>query len=120
MDTRRSVTGFVFYLAGAPICWQSRQQPTVALSSMEAEYMAACSTTQEALWLIAILKGLGFSQSKPVQIYEDNQSAIAYSKNPSHHKYTKHIATKYHFVREQVELLLIDVLTKPLDAESYC
>jgi len=131
IDTRRSVTGFVFFLAGAPICWQSRQQPTVALSSMEAEYMAACSTTQEALWLIAILKGLGFSQSKPVPIYEDNQSAIAYSKNPSHHKYTKHIATKYHFVREQVDLRLIellkvlsaenkaDVLTKPLDADAH-
>jgi len=131
VDTRRSVTGFVFYLAGAPICWQSRQQPTVALSSMEAEYMAACSATQEALWLIALLKGLGFSQSKPVPIFEDNQSAIAYSKNPTNHKYTKHIATKYHFVREQVELLLIelvkvmsaantaDVFTKPLDQDAH-
>jgi len=130
-DTRRSVTGFIFYLAGAPICWQSRQQPTVALSSMEAEYMAACSTTQEALWLVAILKGLGFQQSQPVKILEDNSSAIAYSKNPTNHKYTKHIATKYHFVREQVELRLIelekvsstenvaDVLTKPLPRDLH-
>jgi len=130
-DTRRSVTGFIFYLAGAPICWQSRQQPTVALSSMEAEYMAACSTTQEALWLVAILRELGFQQSSPVKILEDNTSAIAYSKNPTNHKYTKHIATKYHFVREQVELRLIelehvpsaqnvaDILTKPLSRDLH-
>jgi len=130
-DTRRSVTGFVFYLAGAPICWQSRQQPTVALSSMEAEYMAACATTQEALWLVALLKALGFQQSRPVKIQEDNQSAIAYSKNPTNHKYTKHIDTRYHFVREQVAANVIelqkvpsadnvaDVLTKPLAAELH-
>jgi len=130
-DTRRSITGFVFYLAGSPICWQSRQQPTVALSSMEAEYMAACATTQEALWLIAILKGLGFQQSRPVQIHEDNQSAIAYSKNPTQHKYTKHIATRYHFVREQVDLKTVelikvdtrdnvaDLFTKPLEFEDH-
>jgi len=130
-DTRRSVTGFIFYLAGAPICWQSRQQPTVALSSMEAEYMAACATTQEALWLVALLKALGFTQSRPVLIQEDNQSAIEYSKNPTSHKYTKHIDTRYHFVREQVmaktvELRKVDsaanvadILTKPLAAEPH-
>ena len=94
--------------------------------------MAACSTTQEAVWLIAILKGLGFQQTKPVQIHEDNQSAIAYSKNPTQHsKYTKHIATRFHFVREQVELKTIelvkvdtemniaDIFTKPLDADAH-
>jgi len=130
-DTRRSVTGFVFYLAGSPICWQSRQQPTVALSSMEAEYMAACATTQEALWLVALLKALGFTQSRPVLIQEDNQSAIEYSKNPTSHKYTKHIDTRYHFVREQVvaktvELRKVasadnvaDIFTKPLAAEAH-
>ena len=50
-DTRRSVTGYVFTLAGGPIVWQSRNQTSVALSSMEAEYMAACAATQEAMWL---------------------------------------------------------------------
>jgi len=131
IDTRRSVTGFVFFLAGGPICWQSRQQHTVALSSMEAEYMAACATVQEALWLVAILECLGFSQSKAVPIYEDNQSAIAYSKNPTSHKYTKHIDMRYHFVREQVELKKVelikiasaenvaDIFTKPLDYDAF-
>jgi hypothetical protein len=98
---------------------------------MEAEYMAACATTQEALWLVALLKALGFHQSRPVQIQEDNQSAIAYSKNPTSHKYTKHIDTRYHFVREQVEAQTVvlvkvpsadnvaDILTKPLAAELH-
>ena len=54
-DTRRSVTGYAFTLAEAPIVWQSRQQVSVALSSMEAEYMAACAATQEAVWLRAVL-----------------------------------------------------------------
>ena len=49
-DSRRSVTGYMFMLAGSPISWQSRQQSSVALSTMEAEYMAACSATQEALY----------------------------------------------------------------------
>ena len=55
-DDRRSVTGYVFMLAGAPISWQSRSQTTVALSSMEAEYMAACAATRESLWLAMLLE----------------------------------------------------------------
>ena len=85
-------------MAGGPVSWQSRQQTSVALSSMEAEYMALCATTQEAIWLILLLKDLGYKQTNPIIIFEDNQSAIAYSKNNTDHKGTKHIDTKYHFV----------------------
>ena len=101
-DDRRSVTGYVFMLAGAPISWQSRSQTTVALSSMEAEYMAACAATQESLWLAMLLDQMGIKLTKPIILREDNQACIDFSKNPGDHKRTKHIDCRYHFVREQV------------------
>ena len=58
-DTRRSVTGYAFILGEGPISWQSRQQVSVALSSMEAEYMAACEATKEAMWLRMLLMEIG-------------------------------------------------------------
>ena len=57
-DTRKSVTGFIFF-SGCIICWQSRQQNSVALNTMEAEYMVACAATQEAIWLMRLLKEFG-------------------------------------------------------------
>ena len=101
-DSRRSITGYVFVLAGAPISWQSRQQVSVALSSMEAEHMAACAAAQEALWLRMLLADLGVDITNPVSLKEDNQAAIASSKNPDDHKRSKHIDIRYHFVREKI------------------
>ena len=126
-ESRRSITGYVFLLAGAPISWQSRQQVSVALSSMEAEYMAACAAAQEALWLRMLLADLGVDIVKPISLKEDNQAAIAFSKNPGDHKRSKHIDIRYHFVREKVasgeftldyistDRQLADIFTKALD-----
>jgi hypothetical protein len=130
-DSRRSITGYVFVLAGAPISWQSRQQVSVALSSMEAEYMAACAAAQEALWLRMLLLDLGVDMVKPISLKEDNQAAIAFSKNPGDHKRSKHIDIRYHFVRERVaageltldyiptECQLADIFTKALDVTVF-
>ena len=74
----------------------------IALSSTEAEYMAMSSAAQEAIWLRRLLSSLGFSQ-KPTILYEDNQGAIALSKNPKSHSRTKHIDIRYHFIREIIE-----------------
>jgi hypothetical protein len=124
--TRRSTTGYVFVLAGGAICWASRLQPTVALSTAEAEYMAACSATQEALFQRQLLSDLDFPQKQPTTIYEDNTAAIALTENPVFHQRTKHIDIRYHFVRERVEMgdvklvhitseeQLADLLTKAL------
>ena len=132
VDSRRSVTGYLFMLAGAPISWQSRQQVSVALSTMESEYMAACAATQEAIWLRSLLKDLNLlDQSKPMVIREDNQACIAFSLNPGVYKKSKHIDVKFHFVRERVaskEIVLeyidtkdqlADILTKALDGPSF-
>lgn len=53
LDTRRSTTGYVFMYGGGPVSWNSKRQSTVALSTMEAEYMALCAAVQEGVWLEA-------------------------------------------------------------------
>ena len=58
VETRRSTTGYVFLVNGGPISWASRLQPTVALSSTEAEYMAVCAAAQEAVYLRNLIGSL--------------------------------------------------------------
>ena len=101
-DTRRSVTAYVYILGGAAVSWTSRLQQTVALSSSESEYMAASAAAQEAIHLRRLLESLGFKQDGPTVIYDDNQGAIAMTKNPVMHRRTKHIDIRHHFVREAV------------------
>jgi hypothetical protein len=125
-DDRRSVTGYVFMLGGGAVSWQAKKQTTVALSSVEAEYMAASQATKEALWWRMLLRELGMTATSATSLLSDSQGSIALSKNPEHHARSKHIAIRHHFVREQVaagtiELRYIstddmaaDVLTKPL------
>ena len=125
-DTSRSTTAYIFMSAGGAVSWMSRLQPTVALSSTEAEYMALCEAVKESIHMRQLYKSLGYNQNIRSIIYEDNQGCIALSKNHIHHKRTKHINIKYHFVREKVEskevileyiptqYQLADLLTKPL------
>lgn len=125
-DTRRSVTGYLFELGGAAITWHTKLQPTVALSTSEAEFMSACAATQEAIHLRRLLGDLGFPQEKPTVILEDNMGCICMSENPVMHRRTKHIDIKFHFIREAVErgdviltftptsTQVADLLTKPL------
>jgi hypothetical protein len=67
-DDRRSVTGYLSMLAGGVVTWCSKKQPTTALSSMEAEYMALASATREALWLRSMLTELGSLSSLPTHL----------------------------------------------------
>jgi hypothetical protein len=126
LDTRRSTTGYLFELNGGAISWQSRRQPSTALSTTEAEYMALTEATKEAIWLQNTLVSIGAVKTGPTTIFEDNQGAIALAENPVDHKRTKHIAIRYHFTREAIandliklkyletEEMVADLLTKPL------
>ena len=87
---------------GGPVSWKSKKQSSVVLSTAEAEYMALASSAQEAVWMRQLSSEIGIEYTKPVIIYEDNQSAIAMTKNPQFHGRTKHIAIKYHYIRKQV------------------
>jgi hypothetical protein len=125
VDNRRSVTGYVFTLGSGVVSWQSKLQRTVALSSTEAEYMAASSATRELIWLRQLLNALHHPQ-QTTTLHCDNQGCIALTSNPTFHQRTKHIDTQYHFIREQVEQqelklkyiptvdMVADILTKPV------
>ena len=107
--------------------WASKKQPIVALSTTKEEYVAVTA----AVWLRIILRYLCHEQEKVTTIYCDNSSTIALSKNLFFHKRTKHIDTKFHFIRELVnngEIVLqhcrkedqfADILTKPLVQKSF-
>ena len=110
VEDRRSTSGYVFKLAGGPISWQSKTQKSVALSTAEAEYMALSDAAKEAMHLRALLTVLGIDVEEKTVIYEDNQAAIKIAENPVLHDRTKHIDIRYHFVRELVEALKIDVV----------
>ena len=90
-DTRRSHTGFVIMLNGGPISWKSSRQDSVALFSSEAEYIGPCLCGQEIVYIRAILRDFGVSQSQPTLVYEDNFACIAMSINSVRRKYSRHI-----------------------------
>jgi hypothetical protein len=116
---RRSTTGYVFMLGNGPISWTSKRQPTVALSSCEAEYMAETQAAKEAIWLRRLLLELGYTgpDVQTVRIYADNQGSMALAKNPEYHARTKHIDTQWHFVREQVGLGTIELTYIPTNEQ---
>ena len=81
----------------------NRKQSTVALSSCEAEFMAATSAACQAIWLRGLQGEITGCEVQTIVIYVDNKSAIALMKNPVFHGRSKHIDTRYHFIRECVE-----------------
>ena len=108
----------------------SKKQAVVALSTTEAEYMAATHASKEAVWLQRLCSELGFKQ-QAVRIDCDSQSAIFLAKNPSYHSRIKHIDVQYHFVRDMVERMKVllekvdtlenvaDSLTKFVSTEKF-
>jgi KUP system potassium uptake protein len=107
----------------------------VSTSTTEAEYVALCQGSKEAVWLRDLLRELGFVQflgdSREVQMYSDNQGCIALAENPENHARSKHIDVQYHYTRQLVEYgkikldycptedMLADVLTKPLGFRAF-
>ena len=109
VESRKSTSGHIFLLGNCTVSWRSKKQSVVALSSTEAEYVALCAASQEAVWMRRLLKDVGQGQSEATVIYEDNQGALALSHNPKHHPRTKHIDVKFHYIRETVEKKLVSV-----------
>ncbi|KAK8553907.1 hypothetical protein V6N12_030886 [Hibiscus sabdariffa] len=132
-DDSRSQSGFVFCLNGGAVSWKSSKQDTVADSTTEAEYIAASEAAKEAVWIKKFITELGVipSISDVVDLYCDNNGAIAQAKEPRSHQRSKHILRRFHLIREiidrgDVEICKVntddniaDPLTKPLAQQKH-
>ena len=129
-ERRKSTTGIYVMLGGSAVYWYSKQQSVVALSTAEAEYVAACQATKEILWARKLVRDFGYTLDTPTVIWEDNQSCIRISENPEMFQRTKHIDIQHHMTRDNVkkgnvvlkyvpsEDQAADMLTKALTKEE--
>ena len=101
-DSRKSTSGSIFTLGGGAVVWRSIKQSSIADSTMEAEYIAACEAAKESVWLKKFYIDLEVvpNMEKPLVLYCDNSGAVANSKEPWSHKRGKHIERKYHLIQE--------------------
>ncbi|GJY30779.1 retrovirus-related pol polyprotein from transposon TNT 1-94 [Tanacetum coccineum] len=118
------------FLGDKLVSWMSKKQDYTAMSSAEAEYVALSASCAQVMWMRTPLKDYGFNYNK-IPLYYDSQSAIAISCNPVQHSRTKHIHTRYHFIKEQVkngiielyfvrtEYQLADMFTKALPEDRF-
>ena len=118
IDTWRSTTGYTFLFCGGAISWNSKKQPTIALSTTEAKYMAATHAAKEAIQLQRLFRDTGFLQDGPMIVYSDNQRCISLSRNPTFHARTNHVEIHHHFVREEIEEGKIDLVFAELTTQS--
>ena len=102
IDGRRSTTGYVFIVSDTAVSWISKLQNIVALSTTEAEYVAATEASKEMIWMQRFMEELEKKQ-EDCKLYNDSQSAIHLAKNSAFHSRTKHIQLRYHFIRSVLE-----------------
>ncbi|GJU76574.1 retrovirus-related pol polyprotein from transposon TNT 1-94 [Tanacetum coccineum] len=129
-DLRKSTSGCAQFLGENLVSWSSKKQKCTAISSTEAEYISLSGCCAKILWMRSQLTDYGFDYNK-IPLYSDSQSAIALSCNTVQHSRTKHIAVRYHFIKEQVEnrvvelyfvktdYQLADIFTKALAIERF-
>jgi len=132
-DDSRSQSGYVFIMNGGAIAWKSSKQNVVAQSTTESEYVAASEAAQEAAWMKKFIADLGVVPAiqDPIEIFCDNEGAIAQAKEPRSHHSTKHILRRFHYIRDIVERgdvcirkvhtdqNLADPFTKPLPQAKH-
>lgn len=126
VDDRKSTSGYCVLLNGAAVSWASKKQPTVALSTMEAEYQSAALCAREVLWLRHLWPTLGYHINGPITILGDNAACLALCASHQVTAMAKHISIIHHFATEQVQLgnisfkyvsssmNIADILTKAL------
>nr|GEU29163.1 retrovirus-related Pol polyprotein from transposon TNT 1-94 [Tanacetum cinerariifolium] len=130
IDTRKSTSGGIQFLDDKLVSWMLKKQDCIVMSSAEAEYVALSASCAKVMWMRTQLKDYGFNYKK-IPLYCDSQSAVAISCNMVQHSRTKHIHTRYHFIKEQVkngiiklylvrtEYQLADMFTKALPENRF-
>nr|GFC26785.1 retrovirus-related Pol polyprotein from transposon TNT 1-94 [Tanacetum cinerariifolium] len=126
----KSTSGGAQFLGEKLVSWSLKKQDYTALSTAEAEYVSLSACCAQVLWMRTQLTDYGFHFDK-ILIYCDSKSAIAISCNPVQHSRTKHIAVRYHFIKEHVEkgtielyfvktdYQLADIFTNSLPADRF-
>jgi hypothetical protein len=118
----KSTSGYIFYIAKGPITWKSKLQTIIAQSTTEAEYIAINIAAKEAVYIKSLLKELGHYKQNKLPLYTDNNGALLLAKNPIFHERTKHIAVKYHYIRDLINQGIIDLIyisTKEQKADGF-
>ena len=130
-ERRLSRTGYAAILNNGAIIFRSLMQKSQALSSAEAEYIALCAATQDAVYLTQMLQELGMDLREPVLMLEDNQACIQLADKNMASPRLKHVDIRYHYVRTMVQEKKIeiiycptyhqaaDMLTKPVDQLTF-
>jgi hypothetical protein len=126
------ITSRCFFSLGSTMTsWQRRKQSIISLSTVEAKYIATCSTSCEAIWLRKLSIGLFDLEMEATMILYDNQSCIKMTKNSMFHDKSKHIEIQYHYIHDMVQRgavklqyigtneQVVDMLTKPLSRVKF-
>jgi hypothetical protein len=108
-DDHKSTSGYVFLSGGGAITWRSKKQTMIAMSSMEAKYVALSEAGCKACWLKNLYKELGVQIDTPINIKGDNKGSLAMAKKPQFPKQAKHIMIHWHWVRNLVKDKIINV-----------
>jgi hypothetical protein len=114
---RKSTSGYVFKFNNVAILWCTKKLHVTALSSCEAEYIVETFATCQAIWLNSVMKELNCEPVKPLILRIDNKSVISLSKNPISQGRSKHIDTRFHFIREQVTNGMVEVQYCPTEVQ---
>ena len=130
-DSRRSTSGILYKFGSSPFAWSGKLQPTLALSSTEAEYRVLSKAACNITYFRRLLEELKIGSSSPTPIFCDNISSIKLVRNPLMHQRTKHIELEHHYIREKYDDGTIDItyvpthsqqadlLTKPLSSTQF-
>jgi len=129
-DSRKSVSGYCVMLNGGPVQWKAQAQTIIAMSSTEAECIAAATVCNELVWMKRIMHFLGYIQNS-TKLYIDNKSAICIASATKDDRRTRHIDVRYHLIKGLVsskQIILVhisgldnpaDIFTKPETIKSF-